>query len=114
MSVRDMIATIQEEARSDAYTPSRAADSQRKLAALLGNVNREIRVREMEYKRFRLMCYQSEKAASRAKMISEVSPEFESWQEAQHLKQELIELMRSLKLFLSDAHEERRYSGHQT
>lgn len=111
VTIRSLMAEFQAEAKLDSFAPSTGADMVRKLTALLGNVNVELRRREMAYNRFRLDCYQSELKANRAKMISEASQQYEDWQEVKHLKEELIELIRSLKVFVRNAEEEYRRSG---
>ena len=53
------------------------------------------------------------KAANRARIVSETTPEFQRRSEARDTKELVIELIRSLKYILRAAEEEMRWAGRQ-
>ena len=110
MSVRDLVTAIQIELRDTDVQPERAAQLLPKLTALLGNINAEIRVADMEYAGVLLKCLESEEAASRAKIRAEISPEYQRKREARDTKELAVELCRSLKYALRANEEEMRLS----
>lgn len=107
MSVRKIIEDIQNEIllKPD-LNPVRASEMLVNLSALLGNINTEIRQRDMEFKKHLLECYKLEEKANRAKIIAETSPEYEAMRVAKDTKDQAIEVMRSLKYFLKSQEEE--------
>jgi len=78
------------------------------LTALLGNCNEELRAADLSYKRVLLASMESHTAANRARIAAETSPEYVRRQEAQHTKELVVEMIRSLKVFLHTKSEEMR------
>lgn len=113
MTIRERLSEVQNRASSDAYHPGQAAEDIVTLSALLGNVVATIREREMAFKRLLLQKYSEEKTANRAKLVAETSPEYLAYREAKDTLYEMTELTRSLKSFIRESQEERRYSGNQ-
>jgi hypothetical protein len=110
-TVRGLVRDIQREVLESAdLQPDRAAELLNHLTALLGNCNDELRASDLEYKRVLLACLKTNEAANRARIEAETSPEYVRRQEAQHLKELTIELIRSLKMFLKSKQEEMRLS----
>lgn len=109
MSVRELIRSVQRELRdTEDLLPDRAAEMLNRTTALLGNINDELREADLEYKRVLLACLKSNEAANRARIEAETSPEYVRRQEAQHLKELAVEMIRSLKAFLKSKQEEMR------
>ena len=110
-TIREMVKAIQREVRDTPdLQPDRAADVLNHLTAMIGNCNDELRHADLEYKRVLLACLQSNVAANRARIEAETSPEYVRRQEAAHTKELVIELIRSLKVFLKSKTEEMRLS----
>jgi hypothetical protein len=106
-----MVRSVQNEIRdTDDLMPSRAADLLNHTTALLGNINDELRIADLEYKRVLLHCLKTAEAANRARIEAETSPEYVRRQEAQHTKELAVEMIRSLKMFLKSKQEEMRLS----
>jgi hypothetical protein len=111
MTVREMVRSIQRELRdTEDLMPTRAAELLNQATALIGNINDELRVADLDYKRVLLACLQTSEAANRARIEAETSPEYVRRQEAQHTKELAIEMIRSLKVFLKAKQEEMRLS----
>lgn len=109
MSVREMIRDVQRELRDTPdLLPDRAAEMLNQTTALLGNINDELRIADLEYKRILLECLQERESANRAKIEAETTPQYVRRQEAQHTKELAIEMIRSLKIFLKAKQEEMR------
>ena len=81
-SIRDRIRDIQRDLRDGALTPDLARESLVTLTALLGNVHDEQRDADHEYKLVLLGCLQGKKAANRARIEAEVTPQFGRAKEA--------------------------------
>lgn len=111
--IRDTLNSINSRAKEDSYTPHEAAKDLSTLAAVLGNLNKEIRERELIYKRILNAELSKEGAATRAKLRAEITPEYMAYREATDLEKELTETVRSLRSFLQYMREERYYSGNQ-
>lgn len=107
-SVRDFLRGVQTEMRGDELLPTRASDLLRQLTAIQGDANRELRQRDMAYKRELLQAYKTHDTANRAKIAAETSVEYEALMEAKHVKEEIVESIRSLKACLRSLEEEMR------
>lgn len=113
LTVRDIVKDIQKEIQKGDLLPERAAEILTELSALLGNINDEIRNRDMEYSKVLLKCLESEEKANRAKIKAEISPEYQSKREAKDTKELALEIIGSLKYFLRAKQEEYRNSWSQ-
>lgn len=89
-------------------SPDRAAELMNRLAALMGNINDEIRDADMEYAVVLLSHLEAEEAANRAKIRAQTTPAYRRRQEARDTKELTVELVRSLKYFLRSKEEEMR------
>jgi len=96
-TIRDMVAAIQKELLLTDITPHRAAELDNKLAALLGNCAAEIREADVAYAQVLLGCLQTEKATNRARVMSEVTPEYQRKREAKDTRELVIEMLRSCR-----------------
>lgn len=105
-STRERIIEYQNEILNDDLQPDRAAEILKKLSSLLGNVNDEIRIADMEYNKVLLGCLESEEKANRAKIRAEITDEFNRKRIARDTKELVIEMTRSLKYFLRAKQEE--------
>jgi len=109
VTVRGLVREMQVEVRDTPdLLPDRAAELVTKLAALLGNINDEIREADAEYASGLLALLESEEAASRAKIRAETTPAYARKREARDTKELAVELVRSLKYFLRSKEEEMR------
>ena len=90
--------------------PERASEMLNHLTALLGNVNDELRMADMEYKRVLLEALKAHEKANRARIEAETTPQYARWQEAKHVKELAVEMIRSLKTYLRTKAEEMRLS----
>lgn len=105
-TIRNLIEEMQNEILNTDLLPERAAEILTRLSALLGNCNDEIRIRDIEYNKKLLECYQKEEKANRAKIIAEITSEYEAKRIARDTKELAVELMRSIKYFLKSKSEE--------
>jgi len=87
-------------------SPLRASQILVELSSLHGNINDEIRAREMLYKHKLVECYEVEQTANRAKLRAETTPEYRLLREYQDLGKLVEELKRSLKYFIRIHQEE--------
>ena len=100
MTIRQLITDYQIEIKKEDLQPDRAAEILTCLSALIGNCNDEIRVADMEYNQELLRCFQSETKANRAKIMAEISEQYQRKRIARDTKELVIEMIRSLKYFL--------------
>ena len=109
-TVRGMVRAIQLEIRDGAtdLLPDRAAQLLVELSALLGNINDEIRIADVEYAKTLLAELEKEQAANRARIRAETTPAYLRKREARDTKELAIELIRGLKYYLKAKEEERR------
>ena len=113
-TVRDLIHEAQVEIRDTPdLLPDRAQALLMHLSALIGNVGDEIRAADALYAQVLLSAMNQEKHANRARILSEITPEYQRRQEARDAKELLLELIRSLKIVLRCKSEELRYAGNQ-
>ena len=112
-TIRQLVRNMQVEIRDTNLTPDRAADMLVKLTAILGNVADEQRAADLALAHVKLELYQQHKAASRAKVFAEVTPEYARHREAKDCAVLAVELIRSLKRYLVTKTEERQWAGHQ-
>lgn len=107
-SVRDFLRETQAEMRQQELLPLRASALLNQLTAILGNANTELRHRQMAYNRELLQAYKTHDTANRAKIAAETSAEYDALLEAKHVREEIVEAVRSLKAYLRTAEEEMR------
>ncbi len=105
MTIRDYIHEIQKEVKDTDLQPERAAELLTKLAALIGNVNDEIRKRDIAYQ-YKLLEMLAGKSVAAAKIHAQTSDEYVLMREARDMKELALELIRSLKYFLKAKQEE--------
>lgn len=98
-TIRERVESIQKEILKGELNPQRASEMMVELSAIFGNVNTEIRQRDMEYNKILLACYESETKANRAKIRAEISPEYEAKMVARNTKELLVEMVRALKYY---------------
>lgn len=108
MTVREILKTAQREIAAGNLLPLRAAELLTKLTALIGNVAEEIREADAAYATVLLHYLESEEAASRAKIRAETTQQYLRKREARDTKELLIEMIRSLKVYLRTQEEEMR------
>lgn len=106
LTVRDMVAEMQREMRSEDLTPEVARGLLTKATSLFGNCLVEVREAEQDYAQVFLKCLESEEAAARAKIRAECTPEYQRKREARDTKELVLEMIRSLKYFLRSLEEE--------
>lgn len=108
-SVRDLVRAIQKEMRASTdLTPDRASELLNQATALFGNCNDECRAADQDYKVILLHCLRTSEKANRARIEAETSPQYTRWQEARDTKDLVIEMIRSLKVFIRSKQEEMR------
>lgn len=111
MTIREHVQSFQSEIAGGNLAPQRAAEILTSLSALMGNILDEIQKREMEYNKFLLVCFDSEKKANRAKIVAEISPEYEAMRTAKNTLKVVEEMIRALKYLLRSLEEGYRQSG---
>lgn len=112
VTVRGMVRLIQIEVRDTPdLQPDRAAELLNRAAALIGNLNDEIREADMAFATVLLQHLDSTEAANRAKIRAETTPEYRRKREARDTKELCVELVRSLKHYLRAKRDEYRMSG---
>lgn len=109
MTIRELILQKQTEINNtNDLQPGRAAELLCELSAMLGNINNEILEKDIAFNKVLLGFLDSETKANRAKIKSEVSPEYQSKMEARNLKELTLEMIRSLKFYLRSKEQEFR------
>lgn len=111
LTIRQRIENIQNEILQGNLNPQRSGEMLIELSAVFGNVNDEIRIRDMEYNKVLLNYYETEETANRAKIKAECSEEYNNKIIARNTKELIVELIRSLKYFLRSSEEEFRAGG---
>lgn len=111
MTIREHIKSIQEEVVKGDLLPGRASELLNTLSALIGNINDEIRVRDVTYSQALLRALEGQEKANRAKIVAECGPEYLAKREARDTKEVAIEMIRSLKFYLRAKEEEFRVSS---
>jgi hypothetical protein len=107
-TIREMVGDYQGEILKGNLVPGRAAEILTALSSLVGNLNSEILNRDVEYNKVLLKCYNEEKSANRAKIVSSITPEYEAMRTARNTKDLAMEIIRSLKYFLRNSEDEFR------
>ena len=113
MTIREHVKSIQEEVVKGDLLPGRASELLNTLSALIGNINDEIRVRDVEYARTLLRELEGRDKANRAKIVAECSPEYQAKEEARDTKEVALQMIGSLKYYLRAKEEEFRIGGNQ-
>jgi hypothetical protein len=108
MTLYERIQAIQGKLADGALTPDLARESLVKLTALLGNVTVEQRHADHEYKLVLLGCMKGQKAATRARIEAETTPQYQRAREASDTAKLVIENIRSLKQYMRSLDEEAR------
>ena len=109
-SVRLMIRRIQAEVRDTELLPVRGAELLTRLTALYGNVLDELRAADLAYNDVLVEALNSDEAANRAKIRAQATPQYQRAREAKDTERLCLELIRSLKKFLTLQAEEMRLS----
>ena len=105
-TLREMLLEAQNEIAKGDLLEGRAAELLNHLAALSGNINDEILQREVEYNKALLDLLDREEKAGRAKILAQLTPEYQAWKEAVNARELNTELIRSLKYYLQAKREE--------
>ncbi len=121
MTIREMIADIQKEVRDTDLSPARASELLNQLSSLLGNVNDELKTRQMDYnkKLLKEMTFgtvdlvdgnpvTTYPTAARARAEAETSTQYEQLLEVKNTKELTLEMIRSLKYYLKSKLDEYR------
>lgn len=108
MTLDERIAAIQAQLAHGALTPDLARESLVKLTALLGNVHDLQRAADHDYKLVLLGCMKGQKAAARARIEAETTPQYDAARKAGDLAKLVIETIRSLKHYMRSLEEEAR------
>ena len=111
MTIREHIQSYQTEILSGNLLPQRSAEILTEISALLGNINEEITLRDMDYNRKLLECFEKEKSANRAKIVAGTTEEYKSMRDARNAEKTAVELIRSLKYYLKAKEEEYKQAG---
>lgn len=99
-TVRERVRRIQVNLRDGALTPDMARESLVTLTALLPNVHQEQRIADLEYNRVLLKELDGEGAKNRAKIRAQVTPEYQRSREAKDIATEVVEMIRSCKVYI--------------
>ena len=113
MTLYERIAAIQGKLADGQLTPDLARESLVKLTALLGNVTVEQRHADHEYKLVLLGCMKGQKAASRARIEAETTPQYMRAREASDTARMLLTQIQSLKSYMRSLDEEMRFTPRQ-
>ena len=108
ITIRERVMNIQNEILAGNLLPARTSEMLVELSAIFGNINDEIRIRDVEYNKVLLHFYETEEKANRAKIMAETSEEYNAKRVARDTKELTVELIRSLKYFLRSSEEEYR------
>lgn len=109
-SVRARIREMQVEIRDNPLEAKRGAVLLTTLTALWGDVLAEVRAAEGEYRTVLLEALATDEAANRAKIRAQGTPQYARVREAKDTERLCLELIRSLKKFLTLQAEEMRLS----
>jgi hypothetical protein len=109
----ERISVIQRQLAEGALTPDMARESLVRLTSLLGNVHDLQRRADHDYKLVLLGCMKGQKAASRARIEAETTPQFDEAEKARNLSTLVIEMIRSLKETMRSQNEEMRFTPRQ-
>ena len=102
------IRAIQTEVRDGELSPVRAAFLVAKLSALYANVLDEVRAADHAYNEVLVEALKTDEAASRARVKASVTPQYQRLREAKDTEKFAIEIVRSLKKYLTLQQEEMR------
>jgi len=81
-------------------TPGRASEILVECSALLGNINDLVRKTSMLYNETLAVKLKQCKSVAEAKVLSEITQEFSDMMRAKNSKEEVVDIIRSLKYFL--------------
>lgn len=109
-SIRGMITKLQEEVRDKDISMQRAGEIVYELTALLGNVNEELKSRQMIYNKCLARCMDESPSVARAKIVSETTPEYEELLAVKGTKELVIEMIRGLKYYIKSKLDEYKES----
>jgi hypothetical protein len=105
-SIREMVKEVQNEVANGNLEEGRAAELLNTTAALVGNLNDEILKREIDYNKVLLLALDTQEKAGKAKIMAQLTTEYQLLKEATNTKELNTELMRSLKYYLQAKREE--------
>ena len=111
MNIRELISNYRNEVGKGNLAPQRAAEILTELSSIMGTILDEIQGCEMKYNKFLLKCYDSEQKANRAKIVAEISPEYEAMRTAKNTLKVVEEMIRALKYLLRALEEGYRQAG---
>jgi hypothetical protein len=106
LTIRERVRNIQNEILAGNLVPARASEMLVELASIFGNINDEIRVKDVEYNKILLHHLETEEKANRAKIKAETTEEYIAKRTARDTKDLALELIRSLKYYLKSAEDE--------
>ena len=112
-TIREIINRISTEVYNENLLPDRAVDIRRELAAIYGNVLSEIQEKELAYNKVLLAQLDKEKAATKAKIVAQVSKEYQDYLSARNTEKLLLKMVSSLSGFIRAKENEMRDSKYQ-
>lgn len=107
-TVRDLIKDIQGEVRSTELHPERASELLNQLSSLLGNVNDQLKDKQMDYNKALLVIIEDSKTVAKARLVGETTQEYEELLSIKGTKELVLEMIRSLKYYLKSKYDEQR------
>lgn len=114
LTIRELVKERQKEVRNKDLQWERAAEILDELSSLLGNINDEIRQRDVAYNVTLLGFLNSEEKANRAKIKAECSKEYLDKREARDTKEVCLEMIRSLKYYIRAKGDENQQGRNMT
>ena len=105
-NIREIVSKAQEKVYEEGLLPDEAVDLMRTLSAVYGNVLSHIQKTELLYNRILLAELDKEKVAAKAKIVAQVSKEYQDFLEAKNTEKLLLKMLSSLKTFVKSKTEE--------
>lgn len=105
-TIREIINNISTEVFNESLLPDRAVNIRRELSSIYGNVLSEIQEKELIYNRVLLSELDKEKAASKARIVAQVSKEYQEYLMAKNTEKMLLRMMSALNTFIKSKEEE--------
>jgi hypothetical protein len=112
-TIREIIRDYQNEMLNNDLLPQRAVEILNSVSALYGNILDQIKDTEIVYNKILLKNYETEKTANRAKIKSEISPEYQNYREAINTEKLLKKMISSLNRCIDLKKEEMRNLRYQ-
>lgn len=111
MQTRELYKTFRERMSRGSLSPKEASDIIVRLSAIMGNYSDALLDKQMAFNEKKAECLEKIKSVAKAQVMAECSKEYRDFQEIKGERENIVEMIRSLKYYMRSMEDDFRSSG---